>query len=117
MGRPKSTTLGILTGARKRLEKGWVQRAYNMQIAGVASYCILGAVCAETGASVWLVNAGERRYKGARAVQILNRISRNKCGMSAMVFNDTPERTLDEVLGLVDEAIKSVKEKSTCETK
>ncbi len=102
-------TIDGLKQVRDLLEKGWTQEASARDADGepllstdtrACSFCILGAV--------WRAVAGHDNPMESRLVYAL----RNAIGEDAklVAYNDTPGRTQDEILALVDKAIENIKE-------
>jgi hypothetical protein len=103
---PESTIL-YLKHARSRIEQGWCQGDYacdrwGEQIgatsSGATGFCVLGAVQA-TGEDFPLDQRG-------LVETILEVVAENHDPVS---FNDHPDRTKEEVLGLFDQAIERLR--------
>ncbi len=99
----------VLIRGKERLERGWCQGASARDASGnksdpespnAASFCVFGAM-----------HEREGPYASDRARELIRRVLGAKLGDGAIaIYNDTPGRTKEEVLALVDKAINLAKE-------
>lgn len=93
------STVESLLAVRSLIEKGWTQG--EMRKPGYdkdSCFCLFGAV-----ASVCGIGTSQSEPEGA-----LRNILYRECGRKSLVdFNDAPDRTVEEVLALIDRTIEA----------
>jgi hypothetical protein len=101
-----------LAEARKLIAQGWTQGCYHDVDGGVNCYCLAGAVGAAEAASVKLTKGRAKfvfysRSKSIAALSAFLGGMGSGAGAVDLVteWNDTPGRTQEDVLGLIDRAI------------
>ena len=101
-----------LAEARKLIAQGWTQGDFYSDEDGSGCYCLAGAVGAAEAASVKLPKGRVKFvfYSRSKSVQALSDylggIARGAAAVDLVTeWNDTPGRTQEEVLALIDRAI------------
>lgn len=89
----------VLVGARQLLQRGWIQG--RAALPDRSAFCLMGAL-SEGGGGRPGGLIGERWFA---LVAVLN----DACGNIAQIWNDTPGRTQEDVLRLLDGILARVR--------
>jgi len=104
----------VLKAARERIRNGWCQGSsamYGKQRTALSTadddcrFCLTGAIGYEA-------RKGDASHIGRRAVTLMNSKSLALHGVCAEDFNDAKDRTIEEVIELLDVVIKEQEEKA-----
>lgn len=91
------TVKDVLIDARKLLKAGWCQGEFHIEIAGYDHYCMIGAISKVTENDLECISLVKTAKAIVRTITGAVHISR---------WNDTPGRTHEEVLSVMDKAIE-----------
>jgi hypothetical protein len=100
----KSTTQ-VLQEARALVEQGWTQGPYHAVVDGMDCYCALGAIYTVVGLPCLSHRANAHRGAQGALDWAAKRVSHGKTA-SAIVYNEQPGRTKEQVLHLFDVALE-----------
>ncbi len=103
----KDEVLAILECAKERVEKGWCQKYYHVYQNNIPYFCLVGSLAPkeeeEKGGSDFLLRKGGSI--GAAVQLIVDLLENRAVFINPENWNDSPQRTKEDVLNLLDEAI------------